>query len=99
MGLDSSDTNSKYIDGTFNPLTCSYGMYVKDGGYLSLTGLVARSIALSYQIVQTLMRCRMLRHLILVYTVCKKGAQWISGRVPRRRHCVNVIEQDTFILA
>ena len=29
MNLDSSDTNSKYIDGTFNPLTCSYGMYVK----------------------------------------------------------------------
>ena len=29
MNLDSSDTNSKFIDGTFNPLTCSYGMYVK----------------------------------------------------------------------
>ena len=38
------------------------------------------------------------------------GAQWLSGRVfdsrqrgrrfePRRRHCVMVLEQDTFILA
>ena len=38
------------------------------------------------------------------------GAQWLSGRVldsrpkgrrfePRRRHCVLVLEQDTFILA
>ena len=38
------------------------------------------------------------------------GAQWLSGRVldlimrghgfePRRRHCVVVLEQDTFILA
>ena len=40
----------------------------------------------------------------------KKGAQWLSGRVldsrpkgcgfePHRRHCVVVLEQDTFILA
>ena len=39
-----------------------------------------------------------------------KGAQWLSGRVldsrpkgrgfePHRRHCVVVVEQDTFILA
>ena len=39
-----------------------------------------------------------------------KGAQWLSGRVldsrpkgrgfePHRRHCVVVLEQDTFILA
>ena len=39
-----------------------------------------------------------------------EGAQWLSGRVldsrpkgsgfePHRRHCVVVIEQDTFILA
>ena len=44
------------------------------------------------------------RHFIL------KGAQWLSGRVldsrlkgsgfePHRRHCVVVLEQDTFILA
>ena len=49
------------------------------------------------------------------HTVCKnaynnKGAQWLSGRVldsrpkgrgfePHRRHCVVVLEQDTFILA
>ena len=47
-------------------------------------------------------------------TVCRqqhnKGAQWLSGRVldsrpkgsglePHRRHCVVVLEQDTFILA
>ena len=40
----------------------------------------------------------------------RKGAQWLSGRVldsrpkgrgiePHRRHCVVVLEQDTFILA
>ena len=39
-----------------------------------------------------------------------RGAQWLSGRVldsrpkgrgfePHRRHCVVVLEQDTFILA
>ena len=39
-----------------------------------------------------------------------KGAQWLSGRVldsrpkgrgfePQRRHCIVVLEQDTFILA
>ena len=41
---------------------------------------------------------------------CIVGAQWLSGRVldsrpkgsgfePHRRHCVVVLEQDTFILA
>ena len=41
---------------------------------------------------------------------CIGGAQWLSGRVlelrqkgrrfkPHRRHCVVVLEQDTFILA
>ena len=45
----------------------------------------------------------------LVYTIAQ-GAQWLSGRVldsrpkdrgfePHRRHCVVVLEQDTFILA
>ena len=40
----------------------------------------------------------------------QEGAQWLSGRVldsrpkgrgfePHRRHCVVVLEQDTFILA
>ena len=40
---------------------------------------------------------------------CQKGVQWLSGRVldsrprgcglePHRRHCVVVLEQDTFIL-
>ena len=44
---------------------------------------------------------------ILLYI---QGAQWLSGRVldsrpkgsgfePHRRHCVVVLEQDTFILA
>ena len=43
-------------------------------------------------------------------TICLLGAQWLSGRVldsrpkgrrfePHRRHCVVVLEQDTFILA
>ena len=47
------------------------------------------------------------RHLVIYYF---KGAQWLSGRVvdwrqrdrvfkPHRRHCVVVLEQDTFILA
>ena len=42
--------------------------------------------------------------------VIEEGAQWLSGRVldsrpkgsgfkPHRRHCVVVLEQDTFILA
>ena len=49
-----------------------------------------------------------------IYTYGKlqklEGAQWLSGRVldsrpkgrgfePHRRHCVVVLEQDTFILA
>ena len=45
-----------------------------------------------------------------VQTGLIKGAQWLSGRVldskpkgrgfePHRRHCVVVLEQDTFILA
>ena len=42
--------------------------------------------------------------------IFSEGAQWLSGRVldsrpkgsgfePHRRHCVVVLEQDTFILA
>ena len=50
-------------------------------------------------------------HLIfLKYSMKIKGAQWLIGRVldsrpkgrgfePHRRHCVVVLEQDTFILA
>ena len=48
-----------------------------------------------------------------LYTILQElieGAQWLSGRVldsrpkgsgfePHRRHCVVVLEQDTFILA
>ena len=45
-----------------------------------------------------------------ILTVAHQGAQWLSGRVlasrpkgrgfePHRRHCVVVLEQDTFILA
>ena len=51
------------------------------------------------------MRCQGLRDLNIL-----QGAQWLSGRVldsrpkgsgfePHRRHCVVVLEQDTFILA
>ena len=47
---------------------------------------------------------------LLVFTRVFKGSQWLSGRVldsrprgrgfePHRRHCVVVLEQDTFILA
>ena len=43
-------------------------------------------------------------------TIPVEGAQWLSGRVldsrpkgrefePHRRHCIVVLEQDTFILA
>ena len=46
----------------------------------------------------------------VLVTTQRKGAQWLSGRVldsrpkgrgfePHRRHCVVVLEQDTFILA
>ena len=50
-------------------------------------------------------------HLDQMAAACaNKGAQWLSGRVlnsrpkgrefePHRRHCVVVLEQDTFILA
>ena len=45
-----------------------------------------------------------------LFTQVLQGAQWLSGRVldsrpkgcgfePHRRHCVVVLEQDTFILA
>ena len=48
-------------------------------------------------------------HILAVMWVVE-GAQWLSGRVidsrpkgrgfePHRRHCVVVLEQDTFILA
>ena len=44
------------------------------------------------------------------YTNPEAGAEWLSGRVlesrpkgrgfePHRRHCIVVLEQDTFILA
>ena len=48
---------------------------------------------------------------VLGFNKClREGAQWLSGRVldsrpkgsgfePHRRHCVVVLEQDTFILA
>ena len=50
------------------------------------------------------------RNLNISNDLGKKGAQWLSGRVldsrpkgsgfePHRRHCVVVLEQDTFILA
>ena len=48
--------------------------------------------------------------MIFSFQIGQKGAQWLSGRVldlrpkgrgfePHRRHCVVVLEQDTFILA
>ena len=48
--------------------------------------------------------------LSMKFQLLKKGAQWLSGRVlksrpkgralePHQRHCVVVLEQDTFILA
>ena len=47
---------------------------------------------------------------VMEHLPCVLGAQWLSGRVldsklrghgfePHRRHCVVVLEQDTFILA
>ena len=57
-------------------------------------------------------RLRGSRSLLTLYQIINKtsGAQWLSGRVldsrpkglgfePHRRHCVVVLEQDTFILA
>ena len=52
-------------------------------------------------------KCAFIRY---AHRVFKVGAQWLSGRVldsrpkgggfePHRRHCVVVLEQDTFILA
>ena len=50
-------------------------------------------------------------HNVDILNICmKEGAQWLSGRVldsrlkgrgfePHRRHCIVVLEQDTFILA
>ena len=51
-----------------------------------------------------------LLHIVSDNNLIKVGAQWLSGRVldsrpqgrgyePQRRHCVVVLEQDTFILA
>ena len=48
--------------------------------------------------------------LFISHLIMTQGAQWLSGRVldwrprgrriePHRRHCVVVLEQDTFILA
>ena len=57
-------------------------------------------------------KCLQLNANFIAYNLRKKneGAQWLSGRVldsrpkgrgfePHRRHCVVVLEQDTFILA
>ena len=55
-------------------------------------------------------RCRFQQGFFLNHTMMVEGAQWLSGRVldsrpkgsgfePHRRHCVVVLEQDTFILA
>ena len=49
-------------------------------------------------------------YLKINFLISQPGAQWLSGRVldsrpkgsgfePHRRHCVVVLEQDTFILA
>ena len=49
-------------------------------------------------------------HYLLTFQTRVLGAQWLSGRAldsrpkgrgfePHRRHCVVVLEQDTFILA
>ena len=54
--------------------------------------------------------CDFILHLVRMVLGHKQGAQWLSGRVldsrpkgrgfePHRRHCVVVLEQDTFILA
>ena len=51
-----------------------------------------------------------LLHIVSDNNLSNVGAQWLSGRVlnsrlkgrgfePHRRHCVVVLEQDTFILA
>ena len=51
-----------------------------------------------------------LEHLEMEFITLQEGAQWLSGRVldsrprgrgfePHLRHCVVVLEQDTFILA
>ena len=54
---------------------------------------------------------KVLLGILFLYTeLIMQGAQWLSGRVldsrlkgrgfePHRRHCVVVLEQDTFILA
>ena len=57
-------------------------------------------------------QCRFFISYSFCIHVCikKEGVQWLSGRVldsrpkgrgfePHRRHCVVVLEQDTFILA
>ena len=49
-------------------------------------------------------------NVLMTYMYYVEGAQWLSGRVldsrpkgsgfePHQRHCVVVLEQDTFILA
>ena len=56
------------------------------------------------------MEVRVLTHVILFVLTWNAGGQWLSGRVlelrprgrrfePHRRHCVVILEQDTFILA
>ena len=78
-----------------------------------MCGDVVLSILSSFAII--LLRKRELVALLYTFclSVCiclLKGAQWPSGRVldsrprgrgsePHRRHCVVVLEQDTFILA
>ena len=53
---------------------------------------------------------RIMVYMFKTESILKKGAQWLSGRVldwrprgrgfePYRRHCIMVLEQDTFILA
>ena len=64
-------------------------------------------ISLSYQIDHFI---SILKVAGMVFLILFNGAQWLSGRVldsrpkgrgfePHQRHCVVVLEQDTFILA
>ena len=54
--------------------------------------------------------CKAVEWHSISYAAAALGAQWLSGRVldsrpkgrgfePHRRHCIVVLEQDTFILA
>ena len=76
----------------------------------AMDGPILRGRYNSQELNNSFKTIRVINEIIGLVTFAWKGAQWLSGRVldsrprgrgfePNWRHCVVVLEQDTFILA